>query len=192
MADELKMDPARIARLRDPKRLETIDPLRILEAATPVGEGPVVDVGCGVGFATLPLARRLPDREVVGVDLLAGMVELLAADAAAAGLANLKTHAMPGPAAIPLDAGSASLVCMVQVHHELDDAPALMRECRRVLAPGAAIVVVDWKPDDDAKGRRLPPERIEADLSGAGFADVRRHDLYPLHSVISGRAPASG
>ena len=35
MADVLKMDPARIARLRNPERYEQIDPARVLEIASP-------------------------------------------------------------------------------------------------------------------------------------------------------------
>lgn len=192
MADLLKMDPARIERLRDPARLETVDPEAALALKAPVGAGPVVDVGCGVGFVTLPAARRFGDRDVVGVDVLEGMLALLSETAATEGLANLKTALMPGPVTIPLDDDSASLLLMLQVHHELDDAPGLMAECRRVLAPGASIVIVDWKSEEDgappAKGRRLPARQIVGDLETASFRDVALHDLYPLHTVATGAA----
>lgn len=189
MADLLKMDPARIARLRDPARLDVVDPLEILNAATPVGPGPIIDVGAGVGFATLPLARRLPDRRIVAADVLGGMMVLLASDAAAKGLGNVETALMTGPAALPLPDDGASMALMVQVHHELDDPISLLKECRRVLAPGAPIVLVDWKPDPDAPGgRRVPQTEIAADLAAAGFTAPTAHDLYAAHSVTSATA----
>ena len=187
MADLLKMDPARIARLRDPARYDVVDPVKLLDVIRPVGGGPVVDVGAGVGFVALPFARALPDRRILAVDVQPEMLALLADDAA--GLANVETLAMPGPGSIPLADGAASLVVMLQVHHELDDAPALMAECRRILAPGAAICIVDWKPDPEAKGRRVAPVQIAADLESAGFAEIACHNLYEVHSVTVGRAP---
>lgn len=193
MADLLKMDPARIARLQDPTRLETVDPARALALKDPVGDGPVLDVGAGVGFVTLPAARLFKDRDVVGVDVLDGMLALLAETAAADGLDNLKTALMPGPTSLPFEAGGASLIVMLQVHHELDDGPGLMTECRRVLAPGASIVIVDWKSEEDgappAKGRRLPARQIVADMEAGGLKDVTLHDVYPVHTVAVGKAP---
>lgn len=193
MADILKMDPNRIARLRDPARLERVDPEAFLSVVSPLDAGPILDVGAGVGYVSLPFARRFPDRRIVAVDILEGMLELLAEDAAAAGLANLETARMPGPAEIPVDAGAAAMLVMLQVHHELDDAVGLMRECRRTLAPGAPIVIVDWKDEDlpgIAKGgRRVSPSAIAKDLTDAGFVDIAAHDIYPLHSTTVGRAP---
>ena len=42
MADLLKMDPARIARLRDPARLKQIDPATILDHVQPLADGPIL------------------------------------------------------------------------------------------------------------------------------------------------------
>lgn len=191
MADLLKMDPARIARLRDPARLEELDPLRILEAATPQEEGTLVDVGSGVGFVTLPLAERLPQRDVVACDVLEGMLEALAQDAAGRGLGNVTTAPMTSHTALPLPDASAAMLVMLQVHHELDDAVSLLTDCRRVLRPRAPLVIVDWRDEDlpgmPAGGRRVARARIEQDLAQAGFAHVENHDLYRLHVTLVGR-----
>ena len=66
MADALKMDPARIARLRDPKRLEDLDPERVWQAITPLPDGVIIDVGAGVGFLTLPFAHTFPQARIYG------------------------------------------------------------------------------------------------------------------------------
>src|SRR2546430_887522 len=45
-----------------------IDPV-VLAAAAPATRGRVLDLGCGVGTAALCLARRLPEVEIVGLEL---------------------------------------------------------------------------------------------------------------------------
>ncbi len=194
MADLLKMDPARIARLRDPARLALADPERVLTVTAPLGDGPIVDVGAGVGYVALPFARRFPTRRVIAADVLPGMLALLDEAAASAGLANLETALMPGPATVPVPAATASLAIMLQVHHELDDPIALLQECRRILAPGAPIVIVDWRAENQPGipqgGRRVPQTTIAEHLAAAGFAAIANHDLYPAHSTTIGTAPA--
>jgi SAM-dependent methyltransferase len=194
MADILKMDPARIARLRDVARLELVNPELALDVVQPLGNGPIVDVGAGVGYVSLPFARRLPGAEIIACDILEGMMALLAEDAAKASLGNLKTALMPGPTSLPLDDGAASMVIMLQVHHELDDAPGLMRESCRVLAPGAPIVIIDWKDEDlpgmPKGGRRRSAASIIQDLTDGGFGNIVSHEIYRVHSTIVGFAPA--
>lgn len=192
MADLLKMDPARIARLRDPARREQIDPATILDHIQPQSDGPVVDVGAGVGFVSLPFARLLTDRDVIACDIQAGMVELLQQDADAAGLETLKPLLMPGPATLPLADDSASMLVMLQVHHELDEPVSLLKECRRVLASGAPIVIIDWthevRPGMPSGGRRVPAADIRQHLADAGFHAIQDHPVYPIHSMTSATA----
>lgn len=193
MADALKMDPARIARLRDPARLEQVNPERVLDVVSPVGTGAIVDVGAGVGFVSLPFARRFSDTPIVACDVLPGMLELLAKSADEQKLPNLRTALMADPVSLPLDDDAASLLIMLQVHHELDDAVGLLHECRRVLAPGAPIVIIDWKaqdlPDMPTGGRRVAQSVIAQDLADNGFENVSCHDLYALHSTVIGVSP---
>lgn len=187
MAVILKMNPARIARLRDPARLEQIDPATILQHVQPLETGPIVDVGAGVGFVSLPFARLLPARDIVACDIQAGMIDLLIEDAAAEGLGNLKPELMLGPATLPLEADSAAMLVMLQVHHELDDAMGLLKECRRVLQVGAPIVIVDWKAEDipgmPSRGRREAAAEIQLQLAETGFKNVTDNPVCAVHSM---------
>jgi len=193
MADNLKMDPARIARLRDPARLEQVDPERALEVVTPYGSGPIVDVGAGVGFVSLPFAKRFPESRVIACDLLPGMLEALALGAREQGLQNVETAPMADPVSLTLRDDVASMLIMLQVHHELDDAPGLLRSCLRVLKPGAPIVIIDWKGEDlpgmPSGGRRVAESSIVRDLSDSGFVNVACHAIYRFHSTVVGIAP---
>ncbi len=190
MADLYGMDPARIKRLRSPARLEHFEPSLIWSELGFSGERVAVDVGSGVGFITLPLARAFPGAEIYGCDILAGMVQLLHDAAAAEGLDNLTSLQMM-PDQIPLSDDSADLLIMAQVHHELDAPAPLLRECRRVLRPSGQIAIVDWKDEDNGvsppAGRRVPPAVIRAQLKTAGFCQVESHPLYRFHTFLSAR-----
>ncbi len=191
MPDLLGMDPDRIERLRNPARLEHFEPSLIWSELGFAEERVAVDVGSGVGFITLPLARAFPDAEIYGCDILEGMVELLRDAAAAEGLDNLTSLRMM-PDQIPLSDDSADLLVMAQVHHELDAPAPLLLECRRVLRPNGQIAIVDWKDEDNGAsppaGRRVPPDVIRAQLEAAGFSQLESHPLYRFHTFLSARA----
>lgn len=191
MADLLGLDPSRIERLRSPERLTYLDPARVWDVVSPIEAGIIVDVGTGIGYLALPFARRFPRTLVYACDILGGMLALLAEEIGREGLANLRPLSMQ-PAAIPLPDAGADLVIMAQVHHELDDAPALLEECRRLLVPEGTLAIIDWKEGDNdvssPGGRRVPAPMIAGQMRDAGFAGVRSHDVYRYHNFLTARA----
>ena len=87
----------------------------------------------------------------------------------------------------------AAMLVMLQVHHELDDAISLLRECRRVLQPGAPLVIVDWVAGDipsmASGGRRVAAEDIQRQqVAETGLKDVTDHPVYTVHSMTVGIA----
>jgi len=191
MGDLLGFDPARIARLKDAQRLLQVPPQRLWEVLAAPQSGTLIDIGCGVGYMALPMARHFLRCRIVAADVLPGMLDVLRQDAAAEGLANVEPLLME-PARVPLDDGVAQLVVMLQVHHELDDPAALLVECRRLLAPGAPIALIDWQPNAAGIGppreRMVPAEHVLTQLTAAGFTAARRHAIYPLHFCITALA----
>ncbi|MGE5595073.1 MAG: class I SAM-dependent methyltransferase [Hyphomicrobiales bacterium] len=106
------------------------------------GELPILDVGSGTGqFAGL-FARWFA-HPVVGVEPSNGM---RAQAEAAPGSPFIRYHA--GDAAhIPLGDGSAGLAWLSTVIHHIPDLPAAAREIRRVLPPGAPVLIRSAFPD---------------------------------------------
>lgn len=189
MADLLGMDPDRIGRLRSPERLTYLNPERVWDVVGPVEAGVIVDIGTGVGFLALPFARRFPRSIVYACDILDGMLGLVAEAAAAEGLTNIQSLSME-PFHVPLPDASIDLVIMAQVHHELDDAPALLVECRRLLVPKGTLAIIDWKDEDNdicpPGGRRVSAAVIVEQMGAAGFTGIRAHDTYRYHSFLTG------
>jgi ubiquinone/menaquinone biosynthesis C-methylase UbiE len=104
----------------------------------------VLDVACGTGLVTLPLARQVgPEGSVLGTDLSEKMVEATRHRAAAAGLANVRAEHM-GAEALGVEDGAFDLaVCSLGLMYVPDVALAL-REMRRALRPGGRVAVLVW------------------------------------------------
>ncbi|NKC16421.1 MAG: methyltransferase domain-containing protein [Gammaproteobacteria bacterium] len=191
MVDLLGLDPARIARLRDPARYDLVDPSQLWTVVQKPDGGTVLDVGAGVGFVTFAFASELPSAHIVACDILPGMLDLLTEDAGQRDARNIECRVMPGPVDLPLADGEVAMVVMLQVHHELDEPEALLRECHRVLSPEGCLAIVDWKDEDidgvPPAGRRVPLPVIREQLSRAGFTQIASHPLYTAHNCVTAR-----
>ncbi len=112
--------------------------------------GRILDLGCGAGHATLPLAAAFPAAEVHGVDLGAPMLRYASARAAALGQAIHFSQDDATRTKFP-DA-SFDLITSTLLLHEMPRPAilALFRECHRLLRPGGVMAHHDllrW-PDE--------------------------------------------
>ncbi len=105
----------------------------------------VVDVGCGTGQLTLPLARHA--RSVQAIDPLAAMLDHGRAAAAAAGLDNIRWLEGDATQLRTLVRPGARLATFAASFHWTDRAAALA-DLDAVLQPGGSVVVVDDDLDD--------------------------------------------
>lgn len=110
------------------------------------GAGPddtVLDVACGPGLVVAAFARVV--RHATGIDITPAMLERARAHAAEQGLTNVTWHQgdvlpLPWP-----DASFSIVTSRFAFHHFLDPL-AVLREMRRVAAPGGRVVVIDSTP----------------------------------------------
>jgi ubiquinone/menaquinone biosynthesis C-methylase UbiE len=153
----------------------------------------VLDVGCGPGTITLDFARLVAPGKVIGIDAVEEPLREAAADAAAAGLANVSFEV--GDAyALPFEDGRFDVVHAHQVVQHLADPVASLAEMRRVTRSGGIVAVRDadmastaWFPlvpgldrwielyRRVARANRGEPDagrRLMAWAHAAGFTDV--------------------
>jgi ubiquinone/menaquinone biosynthesis C-methylase UbiE len=97
-------------------------------------------MGCGIGNSTLPWARAFPDARVEGIDVAAPQLRYAHARAEALGV---PAHfSQRNAEATGFAAGSFDLVVSHIMLHETSRSalPAILRECRRLLAPGGLML----------------------------------------------------
>lgn len=114
----------------------------VTEACEPSAGLVAVDLGCGSGQVTIPLAARC--ERVLGVDVSPLLLERLHAKSDSAGVTNIETLAMPIEA-LELEPASVDLVVSNYALHHLRDSEKAVLLCRATewLRPGGRLVVGD-------------------------------------------------
>jgi len=106
------------------------------------GGSRVLEVGCGTGHYLRVLREQ--GHAVVGLDASRGML----ARAAGADAAQL---VQASALCLPFAAGSFDRVCAINAFHHFEDKARFVREARRVLAPGGALLVAGYDPHVEAR-----------------------------------------
>lgn len=103
----------------------------------------VVDLGCGPGFFTLPLAELTgSDGRVIAVDVQEGMLAMMRTRADAAGLGSRIESLLVVPDG-PVTAGPADLALAFWVLHETPDQRKFLQNAHDLLKPGGRLLLVE-------------------------------------------------
>jgi ubiquinone/menaquinone biosynthesis C-methylase UbiE len=105
----------------------------------------VLDIGCGPGLFTLPMARMVGDTgKVIAVDIQEEMLDLLKENARREGLSSrIRLHkAEPGSLGLAMP-GSINVVFAIHVIHEVSDAAQLLQEVFTLLVPGGTFLIAE-------------------------------------------------
>lgn len=152
--------------------------------------GDVVELGCGYGTFSLPVARRITGT-LTTVDIESEMVRRTQDRAARAGISNLRCElrdVMKDGFGVPDDSQDAVLLFNI-LHCE--QPVALLAEAARVVRPGGVVLVIHWRHDSATpRGPSLDirprPEQIIAWAAQTGVlvGDGGVLDLPPWHYGI--------
>jgi arsenite methyltransferase len=155
----------------------------------------VLDLGSGAGTDVLISAQRVGETGVaIGLDMTDEMLDLARANAAEAGVENVrwvKGHIEE----IPLPDASVDVVISNCVINLSGDKPQVLREVARVLKPGGRFAVSDViaDPDMDEATRAdmaawtgciagaLTREEFESVLSAAGLGEIEIRESHRVH-----------
>jgi len=171
---ERRFDPRHRQTLLGVERQARWDPPRFLARLGLQAGQTVLDLGCGPGFWTLPLAEIVgPQGTVWALDVSQEMLDALAARHPPSQVRLLRGE-LP---AIDLPDGSVDWIWSAFLFHEVEPPEQLAAEMRRVTRPGGKVAVLDWRPDAESgdgppRSHRLSPAQIGEYLLAAGFQDA--------------------
>jgi len=104
----------------------------------------VLDLGCGPGTDTIPLAALVgSEGSVVGIDSDPEMIRVADGRAAAAGCSSVVRHVLADASSLPLEGERYDSCRSERVFQHLLDPERALAELRRVVKPGGTIVVAD-------------------------------------------------
>jgi SAM-dependent methyltransferase len=135
-----------------------------------------VEFGCGYGTFTLEAARIIRGT-VLGFDIESGLVDLCQRKAVQAGLANARFERRDFVAdGTGLADHTVDYIMLFNILHA-EDPQILLREVRRILAPGGTLAVMHWKydpqtPRGPSMEIRPRPEDCRRWVKDAGFTEI--------------------
>ncbi len=154
----------------------------------------VIDLWCGDGWFTLPIARLAS--EVVGLDTDSALVAQARARIEAAGLSNC--HLVEGDAydIAELAGGAADVVIVANTFHGVPDKARLCQAVASALRPDGKLIIVNWhrrpreetivlgQPRGPRTEMRMEPGEVVASAKPAGFTLERTVELPPYHYAV--------
>ena len=148
----------------------------------------VCDMGCGNGFYTLQLARLVgPQGLVYAVDIQPEMLQMLAHNAAEAGLTNIRP-VLGTPIDPRLPVAAIDMMLCVDVYHEFSHPEAMLAKIRESLAPNGQLVLVEFRGEDAEVPikplHKMTKQQVRTELEPAGFEMVREFDRLPWQHLL--------
>jgi ubiquinone/menaquinone biosynthesis C-methylase UbiE len=177
-------DPQNIAVLESEDRKTWQNPENIFEFLELKSDYVAADVGCGSGFFTVPLSRKV--KKVYAIDIQKEMLDFLEQKIRRLNIGNIEPL-LSRENEVPLENESVDLLLSVNTLHEFHDKEKIISEIQRVLRPHGQAVIVDFKKKETGFG---PPVTIRASKEQAkrlfekkGLIPVKSHE-FKYHYLI--------
>ncbi|GIW89399.1 MAG: methyltransferase type 11 [Isosphaeraceae bacterium] len=183
--------------IRPERELEE-QPERMLDALQ-IRPGMVVaDVGAGVGYTSVRIARRVvPGGKVLATDVQPEMIAILRDNIRTLGLQNVITPIRCTPTDPKLPAGQVDLAILVDVYHECTHPEETLRGLYQALKPDGRLVLVEFRAEDPEvpikPEHKMSVAQILKELEPQGFRLKERHDFLPWqHLLVFEKKPVPG
>jgi ubiquinone/menaquinone biosynthesis C-methylase UbiE len=144
----------------------------------------VIDVGCGVGYFSIPMAKMVGDRgKVIAVDLQQQMLEMLRRRAEKARVAGrIELHKCEqNRLGIAVEADFALIFAML---HEVPDQARLLGEIHHCLKPGGKLLLAE--PPIHVTAKKFSNETAIAEQ--AAFQLIERPSVRWSHAAVFEKA----
>ena len=174
------------------------DPAGVLKAVGANAGMAAIDLCCGDGWFTLPLARIA--REVTALDIDPQMLDVARQRLAESGVANVRFVAADAYQLPDIVPAAVDFVFMANAFHGVPDPVRLASAVRLSLGRDGAFAIVNWhqrpreettvlgEPRGPSSELRLSPKQTIGSVTAGGLKLLRQVEVPPYHyAVIFGR-----
>lgn len=148
----------------------------------------VADVGAGVGYLTIRLARRVgPSGKVYANDIQPAMLSRLQERLDTEHISNVET--VLGTQSDPkLPAGELDVILMVDVYHELSQPRRMLDEMRKALKPDGRLIVIEYRKEDPAipirPEHKMSAVEVKTEVEAEGYRLLEVLRTLPRQSIF--------
>lgn len=103
-----------------------------------------LDLGCGIGGATVHIASRYGVAKITGIDIESNLIEACGKLASRAGLSETTRFQLVEPGPLPVEDTSLDMVFSKDAIIHISDKHTLARDIFRCLKPGGWFAASDW------------------------------------------------
>lgn len=173
-----KFDIRNIDKLDNPKRRKVLPPEETLIRFGIEDKGILLDVGCGMGYFTIPAAGMLKKHKAVGIDIMPEILEV--AKEKAKDISNIEFKKSE-EYIFPVDDKSVNYVFISNVVHEVSDRIIYLQEAKRVKEEEGYLLIIDWEKKEMEMGpplqERISREEMKSLCSEVGFKLIQEIDI---------------
>jgi ubiquinone/menaquinone biosynthesis C-methylase UbiE len=171
-----------------PEREEEERPEAMLDALKIKPGSTVADIGAGVGYTSLRMARRVgPKGTVLATDLQPEMLQMLQENARRARVKNVRPI-LATATDTKLPEGAVDLALMVDVYHECSDPEATLQGLRKALKPGGRLVLVEFRGEDPEvpikPEHKMTFAQVRREIEPQGFRFKEKFEFLPWQHII--------
>ncbi len=153
----------------------------------------VADIGAGTGYFSFRIAERVPEGQVIAVDIQPEMLDIIRARQAEGAPGNV----VPKLGRIDdtgLGPASVDLILLVDAYHEFSHPREMGQSMVQALKPGGTLVLVEYRAEDP----RVPIKRLHKmseaqarrEMAALGLQWLRTEDVLPQqHFMVFQRPP---
>jgi len=165
----------------DPKRVENLQPNRIMDILMIKEGSNAADIGAGSGWLTVRAARRVGNSGVVyAVDINRDYLDYIEKRAKREGLANIRM--ILGKEDNPLlPEKSVDAVLLLKTYHEVAQPIRLLKHVREAMRPGALLGIIDRNGKGDDHG--IDKDIVIEEAGRAGFILINQFDFVKPDNV---------
>jgi ubiquinone/menaquinone biosynthesis C-methylase UbiE len=148
----------------------------------------VCDLGCGNGYWTIPMARKVgSEGRVLAVDIQKEMLQQLRERSARFNFHHVEP--ILGEVDNPnLPAGEVDLLLMVDVYHEFSHPESMLWAIRRSLKPTGVVALLEYREEDPSVPikplHKMSKQQIMKEYQRNGFKLVREYNKLPWQHLM--------